>query len=60
MSNKCKLAWVALLSSVVITGCTEHIHDPWVEPGTMQVERNVGTAQQAQLSDRLLNGQSDR
>ena len=42
MSSKHKLAWMILLGSVATTGCTEHIHDPWVEPGTMQVERNVG------------------
>jgi|AntDeeMinimDraft_5_1070356.scaffolds.fasta_scaffold01690_4 hypothetical protein len=60
MSSKHKLAWMILLGSVATTGCTEHIHDPWVEPGTMQVERNVGVNQQAQLDDRLLNGQSDR
>lgn len=54
------LPWIALvLCGFVVAGC-EHIHDPWVKPGTMQAERNVGVQQQAQLQTRQLSGQSDR
>jgi hypothetical protein len=54
------LLWIALvLCGFVVAGC-EHIHDPWVKPGTMQAERNVGLQQQAQLQTRQLSGQSDR
>ncbi|MEO5813212.1 MAG: hypothetical protein ABIU96_14845 [Rhodanobacter sp.] len=52
--------WIALtLCAFVIGGC-QHIHDPWVKPGAMQAERNVGVQQQVQLHTRQLRGQSDR
>ncbi len=47
------------LCAFVVAGC-QHNHDPWVKPGTMQAERNVGLHQQAQLQTRQLIGQSDR
>ena len=54
------LMWIALaLCGFVVAGC-QHIHDPWVKPGTMQAERDVGLHQQAQLQTRQLSGQSDR
>lgn len=54
------LMWIALtLCAFVIGGC-QHIHDPWVKPGAMQAERNVGVQQQVQLHTRQLRGQSDR
>lgn len=54
------LMWIALaLCAFAVTGC-QHNHDPWVKPGTMQAERNVGIDQQAELRTRQLIGQSDR
>lgn len=54
------LMWIALAwCGFAVTGC-QHIQDPWVKPGTMQAERDVGIHQQAQLQTRQLSGQSDR
>lgn len=47
------------LAALLAAGC-QRIHDPWVKPGTMQTQLEVGANQQAQLAKRQLYGQSDR
>lgn len=54
------LVVAAVVFAAVLTAGCQHIHDPWVKPGTMQTQRDVGLHQQAQLEKRQLYGQSDR
>lgn len=60
---RCVLAGVVLvLVGLVLTNWSwsTRIHDPWVEPGTMQAQRDVGLAHHQQMRVRLLTSQADR
>ncbi|HLQ85232.1 MAG TPA: hypothetical protein VK110_03690 [Salinisphaeraceae bacterium] len=63
---KNRFAWavlivvIAVVAGVALAQYNEHIHDPWIEPGVMQAEQEVGLDQHEQLQVRLLTGQADR
>ena len=60
-STRILQAAVAAALGVLLTGCTEHIHEPWINnQAEWKMEKFETHSPDETLRHRLRNGQSDR